>query len=65
MYYSEHDTSDFNTAYELTGHVNADIPTGVLYQHTSKSHLERLNKENLNKRKFHGFDAKVFLSDFL
>ncbi len=64
-YYSEHDTTDFNTAYELAGHVNADIPMGVLYQNTSKPYLKRMNKENLNKRKFQGLDAKVFLSDFL
>jgi 2-oxoglutarate ferredoxin oxidoreductase subunit beta len=64
-YYSEHDTSDFNIAYELAGHVNTDIPMGVLYQNTSKPYLKRLNKEDLNKRNFKGLDAKVFLSDFL
>ena len=64
-YYTEHDVTDFNKAYELAGHVNEHIPMGVLYAMESDPYLERVDVGPLNKRSFYGLDAKKYLSDFI
>lgn len=64
-YYTEHDVTDFNKAYELAGHVNEHIPMGVLYAMESATYLERVDVDPLNKRSFYGLDAKKYLADFI
>lgn len=64
-YYTDHDTSDFMKAFELAGHVNENIPMGVLFKKETSSYLERLDKLPLNQRKFYGKDAEGLMEDFL
>lgn len=60
LYYTTHDVTDFKQAYDLAGHVNENIPVGILYAVESATYLERLalNERNIS-------DTESFLQDFI
>lgn len=66
-YLEDHDTSDFNKAYQIAGHVTENVALGVLYRQEKETYMQRLDhiKAPLVNRVYYGKDAQGFMEEYM